>query len=249
MKTLKTEWLKCQGRRLYLAPLLILAMQIFWGMYNLRKIPPGEASQGWPAILYTFSLLNAMLIPVMAAVVASRIADIEHKGQTLKLLETLTRTGAIFDAKFICAAGYVLAMLLLQTAIILLYGFWRGFGWMVPWDQIGLYLLSTVLVTLTIMLVQLILALMIENQLVGMIIGLMGSFMGLFALFFPQAVQKFLLWAYYGVLSVAVMDWDQQTRATAYSFAPYDWGGLLLLILAAVLLYVLGRQLLIRKEV
>lgn len=249
MNALKIEWLKARRRRIYLAPLLILAAQLAWGFYNYKNMQPAELAQGWASLLYTFPLLNAMMMPVLAAVTASRLIDVEHKGQTFKLLETLQRTQTLYDAKFICAASYILLMIVLQILVMLAFGVRRGFAGPIPWTEVALYALSTVLVTLTILLLQFLLALLIENQLVGMIVGLIGAFSGLFALFFPAALQKAILWAYYGVLSDTAMDWDRETRVVAYYFVSYDWGSFIFLALVFVVMYIIGRRLFVRKEV
>lgn len=249
MSALRMEWLKGRRRRLWLAPLLILAAQLAWGFFNFKNMQPAELSQGWAGILYTFPLLNAMMMPILAAVTASRLIDVEHKGQTFKLLETLQRTETLYDAKFICAALYILLMIVLQITLMLIFGVLRGFAGPIPWDQVALYALSTVLVTLTILLMHFILALLIANQLVGMIVGLVGAFAGLFALFFPAALQKAILWAYYGVLSSTAMDWDRETRIVDYYFVPYAWESFIFLALVFAALYLIGRRAFVKKEV
>ena len=122
---------------------------------------------------------------------------------------------------------------------MLAFGAFRGFLGPIPWGQIGLYLFSTVLVTLTILLLQFLLSLLIENQLIGMIVGLIGAFAGLFALFFPAAVQKAILWSYYGLLSGTVMDWDRETRITTYYFTAYDGASCIVLLLVFLALYLI----------
>lgn len=249
MNLLRIEFWKCRRLKIYLAPLLLLAIQFAWAAEHVRRMTPDELAQGWADILYAFPLLNAMLMPTIVAVLASRLADVEHKGQTFKLLETLESAGRLFDAKVICASLYVLLMLALQLGIIVIIGSVKGFTGPLPWDKLGLYALSTVMVTLSILLVQLILSLLITNQMIGMILGLIGSFVGLFSLFLPPSFQKFFIWAYYGLLYVAKMDWDAQTRITDFSFVPYDWLSLGCITLFCLITYCLGRQLFIRKEV
>jgi len=250
MKTLRMEFFKCKRRKLWLAPLLMLAAQLAWGLYSyLDDMSAKELLEGWPDIFYSFPLLNAMMTPVIAAVVASRIADIEHKGQTLKLLETVQPAGRIFDTKFICAAFYMTAMVTLQTATCVLCGVQRGFVGAPPVPRIGEYYISTLVVTLTILLIQLILSLLIPNQMVGMILGLIGSFLGLFSLFFPPSLQRFLVWAYYGVLVNTAMDWNETTRVVHYHFIAYNWSGFVCICLIFLAAYCIGRRLFVRREV
>ena len=243
------EFYKLRRRKIWLAPLLMLTAQLLWGLWACFDMNAKELSQGWASILYEFPLLNAMMTPVIAAVIASRAADIEHKGSTYKLLQTVASPGRLFDAKLLCAASWLTAAIMLQTLTIMTFGALRGFAGAPPIGQIGLYFVSTLTVSLTILLFQLILSLLVPNQMIGMILGLTGSFIGLFSLFFPQSLQKLLIWAYYGVLYTVQMDWDRATRVTNYYFVRYDTAGLLCICLFFVVLYGIGRQLFIRREV
>ena len=249
MKALRMEFYKFRRRKIWLAPLLMLVLQLAWGLYSYRNMDAEALTQGWADILYGFPMLNAMMTPVIAAVVASRVADIEHKGQTFKLLETVQSTGVLFDMKFVGAAFYMTLMMLAQGAAIVIFGLIRGFAGPPPWDALGKFLLGNWLVTLTILLIQLLLSLLIQNQMIGMLIGLLGALVGLFSLFFPQSLQKLFVWAYYGVLYVSAMDWDPVTRATDYYFIQFDWIGLAGICIWFALIYLVGRRLFVRKEV
>ncbi|WNX82996.1 ABC transporter permease [Agathobaculum sp. NTUH-O15-33] len=249
MKVLQMEFYKLKRRKIWLAPLLMLTAQLLWGLWSFSDMSAKELSQGWANILYNFPMLNAMMTPVIAAVIASRAADIEHKGNTYKLLQTVASPGRLFDAKLLCAAGWLTAAIVLQTVTITVFGMMRGFAGAPPVDEIALYFVSTLAVSLTILLFQLILSMLVPNQMIGMILGLVGAFIGLFSLFFPQSFQKLLIWAYYGVLYTVRMDWDRATRVVDYYFVRYDSTGLLCICLFFIALYAIGRRLFIRKEV
>lgn len=249
MRILQTEFYKLRRRKIWLAPLCMLAAQLLWGFWSYFDMNAKEMAQGWASILYNFPLLNAMMTPVIAAVIASRTADIEHKGNTYKLLETVAPAGRLFDAKLLCSASWMTATIVLQTLTILIFGTLRGFAGTPPLSEIGLYFISTLAVSLTILLFQLILSMLVSNQMIGMIIGLAGAFIGLFSLFFPQSLQKLLIWAYYGVLYTVQMDWDRATRVVDYYFVRYDIAGLICICLFFVALYIIGRRLFVRKEV
>ena len=249
MRSLRMEFFKCRRRRLWLPLIIMLTAQLAWGLYSMRDLSAKELQQGWAMILYNFPMLNAMMTPVIAAVVASRMADIEHKGQTLKLLETVQRTGALFDSKFVCGAVYMTAFIAVQIAVIIGFGMAYGFAGAPPLEKIGEYFVATLLTTLTVLLLQMVLSLLIPNQMIGMIIGLLGSFVGLFSLFFPPSFQKFLPWAYYAVLYNTGMDWDGATRISDYYFIDFDWAGFACLIVYFVVIYAIGRRLFVKKEV
>ena len=86
-------------------------------------------------------------------------------------------------------------------------------------------------------------------QAVPLAVGIFGSFVGLFALFFPQWVQRCVIWGYYGVLIQAGMNWDPVTRATEFYWVqtrPLEFG---LLALWMIVVLAVGRGLFVRKEV
>ena len=237
MKALKMEFFKCRRRRIWLPLLVMLAAQLAWGLYSLRALSERELQQGWAMILYNFPMLNAMMTPVIAAVVASRLADIEHKGQTLKLLETVQPTGSL--------TGF----LAVQMAVVLLFGICSGFAGNPPVTKLTEYFFSSLVTTLAILLLQLVLSLQIQNQMIGMIVGLIGSFIGLFSLFFPPSFQKAFVWAYYALLYNTGMAWDASTRISDYYFIDFNLSGFLCLIAYFLVIYGVGRVLFIRKEV
>ena len=249
MTALRIEFFKCRRRKIWLPLLIMLAAQLAYGMYVFRDLDAKELQEGWALICYNFPMLNAMMTPVIAAVAASRMADIEHKGQTLKLLETVQRTGQIYDAKFFSGAIYLTLFVLIQVAAMVIFGIVQGFAGAPPVGRLLEYAVSTWLTTLAIFLLQLVLSLLIQNQMIGMILGLIGSFVGLFSLLLPPSFQKFLIWAFYGVLYNTGMDWDRETRISDYYFIDFDLGGLLLLVGYFLLIYWIGRALFVKKEV
>jgi len=250
LRALRMEFFKCKRRKIWLAPLIMIAAQLMWGFYSYRDMTPTELLEGWQDILYGFPILNSMMIPVIAAVVASRVADIEHKGQTWKLLETIQPTGQLFDAKFFCAAYYVFIAMTLQTLAITGFGIRLGFGeGSLPTKEIFIYYISSMLVTMCILLLQYILSLLIPNQMIGMILGLVGSFLGLFSLFFPRSLQNFCLWSYYGILMNALMDWNQELKVVHHYFCEWDKTSFLILFVVFLLAYSVGRRLFVRREV
>ncbi len=250
MIALRIEFFKCKRRKLWLVPMLMIVAELLWGLYSFfEEMSAKELSEAWAETLYSFPLLNAMMVPVIAAFTASRIADIEHKGQTFRLLGTLMPKQKLFDVKFFCAAFYMAVPLTFQTFVLVIFGVLRGFDGPPPVDRFSEYYVSTMAVTLTILLIQFVLSIMLQNQMVGMIFGLIGSFLGLFSMFFPESLHKLLVWAYYGVLENVVMDWNPDTRVIHYHFSNYDKTGLVCILLIFVLVYVAGRRLFVKKEV
>lgn len=242
------EFYKTRRRRVWVIIAAMIFVQMLWSVWGVGRMDAHDLSQGWMFFLYKLPLLNSIMMPVIAAVVASRLSDIEHKGQTFKLLKTVMPAGRLFDAKFICGALYLLAAVLLQIAVMVVTGCAVGFEGSPPFGKLFLYLLFTMAATLTILLLQQALSLLFANQMISLSVGLIGGLAGLFIMFFPQGLERFLLWGYYGVLMLVGMDWDAGTRIMNLHYMPVDWGGCVALAILFCALYVVGRTLFARKE-
>jgi len=208
-----------------------------------------DLAQGWKSMQFQFSIINSIIMPVLAAVIASRLCDVEHKGQTFKLLETLMPAGRIFNAKFLFGSLYMLAAVILQILVIILVGLLKGFQENPPLDMLAYYLLFTGSVNLTILLLQQILSLQFPNQMISLSLGLFGGLVGIFLLYLPQVFSKFLLWGYFGELLFIQMDWNPATRIVNYFYIPKNWPGFLILVAGFAILYLIGQRMFIRKEI
>ena len=94
MKTLQLEFYKIKSRKVWLTMFVLLSVQLLWGLWAFHDPRDWELQCGWMSLLYHLSLLDGIMIPTMMAVLASRLADIEHKGNTYKQLETLRSAGS-----------------------------------------------------------------------------------------------------------------------------------------------------------
>ena len=248
IKAFAMELQKIRRRRVWAIVAALIFAQILWALWGVQRMDAHDLSQGWMYFLYQFPLLNSIMMPVIAAVVASRICDIEHKGQTFKLLNTVMPVRRLFAAKFLCGALHMLSTVILQLAVIIAVGYATGFEGNPPLDKLLYYLLFTTAVNLTLLLMQQILSLLFKNQMVPLTVGIIGSFAGLFIMYFPQSVERLLLWGYYGVLMIVGMHWDKATRITDFYYTPVDWAGFIALLVMFCVIYSIGCALFIRKE-
>lgn len=113
---------KSRKRHLYSVPAAFLGFQFLWMIWQLRTSSAEELQHGYTMLFYQLPMLNAILLPVMAAVIASRLCDMELKGDTLKLLYTLQKRTVFYDCKYLAGLKYVLAFSLGQCVLILLGG-------------------------------------------------------------------------------------------------------------------------------
>jgi lantibiotic transport system permease protein len=248
MRALWLEFFKTRRRHVWLIVVALIAVQCLWSMWGASRMNAQHLISGWLYFLYQFPLLDSILMPVLIAVLASRLCDVEHKGQTLRLLESLMPAGRLFDAKFMCGAVVLVVVGFAQVILIFIIGRLFHFPLDVPIPGFGLYLLFTTCVNLALLGLQQTLSFQFPNQVVAFSVGILGAFFGLFSLFFPPFLQKFLPWGYYGVLMTVGMNWDPAARTTDFYWTPVNWMGWLLILLQAIVIYMIGRNLFVHKE-
>ena len=249
IKALAIEFQKTKHRKTLLIVAAMFLVQTLWFSWGLSDMDAHDLEQGWEMCFFQFSILNSIILPVVAAVIASRICDIEHKGQTFRQLETLIPAGRLFDEKFIFESLYILAATLLQTIYIIVLGLIKGFAGPPPMTMVGYYFLFTTSVNLTILLLQHTLSILFANQMISLTVGLLGGLTGIFLLYLPEIVSNFLIWGYYGVLLFIRMDWNRATRIVNYYYVPANWTGFFILVGMFCLIYLIGRRLFTRKDI
>mgnify|MGYP000956893371 CR=1 FL=1 len=248
MKEIKMEFYKGKRRHIWLSIIILIFAQMAWAIWASGKMDDHRLAQGWIYMMYQFPIINSIVMPILSAVIASRICDTEHKGDTLKLMYTITKPHKIFNAKLIYGGFYVITAVLLQVVAIIFAGKITGFKGSIPYMYYFYYGLFTAVVSLTILLLHQILSLQFKNQMISFAVGLFGAFLGLFSMFFPQRLQLLLLWGYYGVLMFVNMNWDRATRIMDLYYTDINWSGFVLLIIMFLFLYLLGVELFKRKE-
>ena len=243
----KTEWLKVRRRRIGLVPAAFLLFTFLWLSWAVQSAHMESSKDSWMWLLMCLSLIDTILMPTMIAMIASRLCDVELKGNTWKLLCTMERKGRLFDMKLLTGAvyvgGYVAAELVMMFAFAGLHGFAGG----MTLRHLVCFLLQCGLVSLGVLLVQMLLSLFSTNQIFPLAVGLAGSFLGLFSWFLSSPLWRPVLWAYYNLLVYIGQYWDQGSRIVSYYERPLDWSAVITLLVALPLGYILGRQLFIRR--
>ena len=248
-RELKAEAMKEKGKRNSLVPLSFLVLVFFWTLFLLKGIKPEELPFGYSSLLYQYPVMNAILIPLMVSVTASRICDMEVKGDTMKILFTLEKRGHFFDCKFLMGMKYLFIFFIGQTALIPVFGKLFGFTQKLPLKQLPLFFISSLSVGTALLLLQEILSLFSHNQILPLIVGLAGSFLGLFSLFFPENIMRLVLWGYFAVFSTTGMNWDKTTRISTYYEISFPVFTFFLFLIFCAAAFLLCRTLIQKKEV
>ena len=85
MKLLRLEFYKCRRRHVALVCAAVLGAELCWmGAFFARQTPE-EMTAGWMLLLYNLAMVDAIILPISVAVLASRNCELEHKGSSWKL--------------------------------------------------------------------------------------------------------------------------------------------------------------------
>ena len=86
MKLLGLEFYKCRRRKILLVCAAVLAAEFVWIVSTFARQDAGDLLQGWMLLLYDLAMVDAIIMPISVATIASRNCELEHKGTPLKLL-------------------------------------------------------------------------------------------------------------------------------------------------------------------
>lgn len=245
----KAEGKKLHGRYLWLVPAGFLGILFLWILWMFYRSDTEDLAQGYHSLFYQLPMLNAIMMPILIAVMASRLCDMEIKGNTLKLLYTLQDRGRFYHCKFLFGLKYLLLYVAGETCLILLAGGLFHFTEPLDWTLFAWHFLTTFTVGAMLLSLQQFFSLQSENQIFPLILGLVGSFLGLFSLYFPKAVSSLVLWSYFAAFTPIGMDWDSSTRITTFYDCPIPVKEYLCFLLFTLVFYLAGQWLFRKKEV
>lgn len=241
----RAELRKAHRRHDFLIIVMIAAVVIVMTMGNNDN----EPDVGYSALFFGMPIMNALVLSTGMAVLASRIWDVETKGDSCRLLFTLQNRGSLYIAKAVLGVIEVAAVCLLECAAIVAYGKLKAYTEPLELSRLIWLFLCTFVVSLMLFFFSYVLCLYFPSPVPAVTVGLAGSMVALFSAFMPRSFSYFIPWGYFIPLSAMEMGWDEATRETWY--IPQDFSVPLLLVSAIfiLLLLVAGYHLMQKKEV
>ena len=199
-------------RRLHVIPLTLVLLAAAIPVVALSLFAPGAVSRlndprelPWGQPLLNFAFANALIHPILVAVLASRQTDIEHPSGGWFLNATTGRTpGTLCRMKFFALVAVVIPATLVQTGAVVALGVVAGVR--VPLDvpMWSWYVVSLVLVDTVLLAIHIWLSAICKNQLVAVGTGLVGCFIAIH-MFLAPSVARVLPWGYYAVITRLAM--------------------------------------------
>lgn len=210
-KQLLIEKMKHKRRYHLLLFLGIAFLEIFF-IYGNYRDEKGLAD-GWMILFYNLPIMNSLFFPVLISAFASRLMDIEHKGDMLKCLYTYESPIKLFITKAMYGFLSICLLVMIHLGSILLMAKLLAFPLHFAPKYLLFYAMNTLLSCSMLFLLHLILAYFFRNQAVSISIGLIGSFVGLFSAYLPTSMfQKLLPWSTFINSLFIGMDWNRKTR-------------------------------------
>lgn len=251
MKMVGLEWYKLRHKHLFLMVTLFLFVEIGWAfMAANMSISRNSDNARWELLIAMLSSMNGLFLPILSAICVSRICDMEHKGNTWKLLLTASvRRSQLYGAKYISAAIVILWAFMLQVIAIIAFGIINGIEQPVPLFLIILFFIGTVLTNMVVIALQQWVSMAVKNQAFALSLGMVGGFIGLVADMLPSGVRKIFVWSYYTGLSPVTQSYISEKM----QFMVRDISSLLpavgILTVAGIGIYLAGSIHVSRQEV
>ena len=235
-KALHAELQKARRRHDLLICLAVPVVVYLWAGAE-APTDADELANAYSALLFALPVLNAILMPIVMALIASRLWDMEVKGSTTKLLYTLQSRRSLFAGKALLGTGEVLLMVTLEMAVSILLGRVQGYTEAFPAEPFVYTGICTLAVDVMLFFSEL-------------CVGIVGALIGLFSAFMPPLVSYFVPWGYFVPLSCyEVSYWDQATHTVTYGLRPYSWGLLAFTVVLAAALFAAAWRMMRDKEV
>ena len=249
MNSFRCELHKAKRRHDFLICVLVSLVAFVWE-YQAAPKTAQEAAMAYTSLLFTSTLMHAVIMPVAMAMLASRLWDVEIKGNAPKLLYTLQSRRSLFAAKSLLGIAEIFLITGIEMTLFAVNGHLQQYADVLPAGQIAYYLLCTVSVNIMLFFFEFLLTILLKNPLPAVCVGIAGALVGLFSAFMPKGCSLFVPWGYYIPLSrYYIKDWSRDTHTVIYGAQGYQWPLLIWVFVLMSVLFVVTWRVIQKKEV
>lgn len=243
------EYYKLRRKKIGLMLLSFLSVEMLWAFLSIsRSIAKNPDHAVWEALIFNISSMNGLFLPILSAIIVSRICDMEHKGATWKMLAaTNVSRNRLYAAKYVCAVSLLLLGLLAQMVLMAGFGILKNFPEPLPAGLLIRFLGGAMLPVLVVTALQQWLSLAVKNQAFALCLGMLGGLAGMTAGLFPAAVRHALIWSYFLDLSPVLYQFGASSGA--YSIQTQNAGLTAAALVMTILFYIAGSIHASRQEI
>lgn len=250
MKYLWLELYKLKHRKVFLTFLVILGVELLFvfsnygNNKNFLNMVSDPTAPAWEDLIIGSAAINGLFFPILAAVIASRICDMEHKGNTWKLLECNNQNRkSIWFCKFTIVSTLMMLAIFIQAFTIIVYGNSVGIVQPLPVRTLLGFVLGTAMITFVVVTIQVFFSLVCTNQLVPMSIGMVGALIGFISTLLPPGIRNILIWGNYAELMVLGQDTSSgNLQSSGLVVRNINFIPLAILFVAGLVAYVVFRK-------
>ncbi|GAA0180044.1 ABC transporter permease [Clostridium sediminicola] len=197
------EFFKLRRKKIFIMITAFLSIELLWAFMATSKYMSSDPSiNEWHGLFYMITSMNGFFLPIISAIVASRIWDMEYKGGTWKLLICSNlHPRQIYLSKYICSCALMLYAIILQALAIGVFGSLKSFSDILSIPLFVSFIRGTMLTSMAILALQQWVSSSIKNQAFALCLGMVGGFIGLVSDLLPLIIRPILIWSYYTYLS------------------------------------------------
>ena len=241
MNSFRCELHKAKRRHDFLICVLVSLVAFVWE-YQAAPKTAQEAATAYTSLLFTSTIMHAVIMPIAMAMLASRLWDVEIKGNTPKLLYTLQSRRSLFAAKSLLGIAEIFLITGIEMTLFAVNGHLQQYADVLPAGQIAYYLLCTVSVNIMLFFFEFLLTILLKNPLPAVCVGI--------AAFMPKGLSLFVPWGYYIPLSrYYIKDWSRDTHTVIYGVQGCQWPLLIWVLVLMGVLFVVAWHVIQKKEV
>ncbi len=246
VQSVALEFAKARRKHLWLASLGLLAFQFAWlvaGASNTVRHNPD-----FDGILYMLPQLNAIVLPLLCAIVASTVTDVENRANMWKLLLTMEDARRVVAAKWAACLLILAVVVGVQTAGVAAVAYGIGFQQNMPGPALlARYALSTFVVCAMLITIVQAVCLATANQFAPMIVGVGLCFLGLFIAYLPPVFSWFVPSAYFFVCRLVDGAYDASQHMRFWA-APFPAAGLAVCVAVTIAAFIASRRAFAARE-
>lgn len=249
MKTVILEFYKLRRKRILSMITIFISAEMLWAFMAVNmSMNRNPENIRWEAIISVMSSMNGLFLPIISAIVASRICDMEHKGNTWKLLlSTNKKVSHIYASKYLCSAMLLCYGVIIQVIGILIFGILKNVPGSIPIALLIRFIISTMLINIAVLALQQWISFSIKNQAFALCLGMIGGFFGMTSALFPAALRRIFIWSYYTELSPVTYVYNG--ISAEYLIRTIDPKIAAIVLLMGIVFYVTGNVYVSRQEV
>ena len=210
------EFRKAKGKHTWLLFLALLGINMAYLFLSMRQTDTKMLSSAWEQTLFSIPLINTLFLSVVMAILSSGAYDIEHKGNTWNLLQTMQSRQSIFLGKTLYGLIWLILFGALQGISMIAVSKYLRFIGVLPISKIIIAVFSEIISGMVVYQVGCLLALLFPSQFAALSINLGGTLAGFFLMFVTD--RPATPWSLLVALRVVDMKYQESDASVSYEW-------------------------------